>query len=293
MLKKNTHPYYKKQENKLSRMSFSAFVEELDEVFRLSTQKVANIVFDSLVSHPLSFLSEAEIAKRAGVSERTVSEVIRLMKKAGLIISCRRYMTSNLCKVGSYFRFYAKETLAHIFPALAKKTAYYFKFGLISTSIITNINVIHYPSIYKNIRSTSLEKPLRREEEQFSDPPPRKSMPFLPQGAKNNIPLHKQAIERNQKLEDAMPYEEAKEKLKRYSQMLYAAQHENQYPDAAQQRAIDVYQREVNKWEQRVRNLKQPSVSSLESIKEVVNLPQETGRIESQDNPYKYDKWFD
>lgn len=289
MLKQNSHPYYKKQEKKLSLLSFSAFAEELDEVFRLAVQKAADVVFESLISHPLSFISEKEIAKRAGVSVRTASQAIRLMKKASLLISCRRYMTSNLYKVGSYFRFYAKESLAHIFPALAKKTAYYFKFGLISTSIITHINVIHSPNIYKTVRSVTSEELLRSN----ADPPPRILVPFIPQGAKNNVPLYKQAIERNQKLDNSMSYEEAKEKLRRYSQMLYAAQNENEFPDAAQQRAIDVYQREINKWQQRVYNLNPLTVSSLESPKEVVNLPKEERKSESQDNPYKYDKWFD
>ena len=117
-------------------------------------------------------------------------------------------------------------------------------------------------------------------------------MPFIPQGAKHNESLHKQAVDRNQKLDDAMPYEEAKEKLKRYRQMLYAAQHENEFPDAAQQKVIEVYQREINKWEQRVYNLNPVAVSLLESPKETINLPQVESNNQEQYNPSKYDKWF-
>lgn len=220
-------------------MSFGDFVKELHKVFRGASQNVANVLYENIVSNPLSFISEEEIAKRAGVSERTVSQVIRLLKKAGLLIACRRYMTTNIWKAGSYFRFYAKESLSHVFPALAKKTAYYFKFGLISSCIITHINVINTPLIYKSIRSTSLEQSLRSSKEQFSDPPPPKTVPFLPQGAKHNESLLKQAIAKKERNEMTVSLDEATYKLNSYVKMQQQATH---------QAVIDLCNREIPKW---------------------------------------------
>ena len=243
-----SHPHSRKQEKKLSSFTFADFSKHLHEVFSGACLKAINYFFDQLNSHRQCFISQVRWAKEAGVSTRTITQIVRLLKKANLIRTRKRWMSTSVYSLGSYFNFYARQELGNLFPALKKTTAFSFKFPDITNGIITKINVNNILDILNKsivLRSNTTKDTENGVNINDGSPPRRFSSMIHVKGQQWNASLAKQSIQRKRDITSGITDEEKLYKIERYKKMRDEAMLKRQ------QQVVDVANREIDKLEGR------------------------------------------
>jgi hypothetical protein len=222
---------------------FQVYDKALPKILSRVERKLADLFIKKGCLHQISKVPRQWFADRAGCHKRTVSRALSLFRSMDLIDAYYSFYEVITFKLGLYFKQPGSiSKMAPLFPSLKVVTPV-----LTSLSFLVSLNMSHYkvisnPVIYLKANffvSNTSKETLRSSKEQFSDPPPPKSVPFLPQGAKHNESLLKQAIAKKERNEMTVSLDEATYKLNSYVKMQQQATH---------QAVIDLCNREIPKW---------------------------------------------